>query len=194
MLVLSISVAVFDGVAGKGDGRMFLLTWQVQGYQQELLGCPCNHRQQWGWVRAALHPLVSCWDVGARCAPAPGILQGNRVVRGSSGRGEGCAACAQPLPVPSPCLLPSLHPQPCPWPGAAQPLVSVPWQMCWGRALCGNHSMAHLPDAFPVLQLAGELWADHLLPLVDKAARLPKANCGDHAVSGWKNSYTVFSC
>lgn len=116
MLVLSISVAVFDGVASKGDGRMFLLTRQVQGYQQELLGCPCNHRQQWGWVRAALHPLVSCWDVGPRCAPAPGILQGNRVVRGSSGRGEGCAACARamPVPVPSPCL--------CPCHACAQPL------------------------------------------------------------------------
>lgn len=149
MLVLSISVAVFDGVASKGDGRMFLLTWQVQGYQQELLGCPCNHRQQWGWVRAALHPLVSCWDVGPRCAPAPGILQGNRVVRGSSGRGEGCAACAQPLPVPVPCLCPAPACSPhcilSPAPGQVLPSL---WCLCLDR--CAEEGLSVGITAWPI--------------------------------------------
>lgn len=31
MLLLSISMAVFDAVADRGNGRMLLLTWLVQG-------------------------------------------------------------------------------------------------------------------------------------------------------------------
>lgn len=97
------------------------------------------------------------------------------------------------LPVPSPCLCL------CPAPALPALLAAssvVPLARCCPAfrvsALTDvlnswNHSVVHLPDAFPVLQLAGmagELGTDHLLGLVDKAARLPKADCGEHTVSG----------
>lgn len=159
----------------------------------ELFWCHCNPWQQWGWVGAALHPLVSSWHVGPRWAPAPGILQGNRVVTGElwQTRGVNCL-CPAPACACSPhCILSHA----C---GQVLPSLS---RLCLDRCAekgtlnFGNHCVVHLPDAFPVLQLAdmaGELWADHLLSLVDKAARLPKANRGDHTVSGWKNRSTVF--
>lgn len=107
----------------------------------ELFWCHCNPWQQWGWVGAALHPLVSCWHVGPRWAPAPGILHAGE----SCGDRGALAEERGELPVPSPCLclLSSLHPQPCLWPGPAQSVTSLPWQMCWEghsklwESLCG---------------------------------------------------------
>lgn len=133
-------------------------------------GCPClcslmchwNARQQWGWVRAALHSLVSSWDVGPRWAPAPGILQGNHVMGELQQRRGVCCLCPA-----------SAHAQPLPVPVLLTASSTVPLAMCCS-AFCaltdvlskstlnyGNNSVIHLPDAFSVLQLAGmagELW------------------------------------
>lgn len=157
----------------------------------ELFGCPCNPRQQWGWVRAALHPLVSSWDVGPRWAPAPGILQGNRVIMGELWQRRGvCSAPAPAYAQPLPALLAASSAVPlarcCPAFGVSAWTDVLRKGTLW-ESQCG-------PFAWCLSSPAGELWADHPLGLVDKAARLPKTSCGDRTVSGWKNRCTVFSC
>lgn len=173
MLLLSVSIAVFDAVVVcRANHFCALSCLSCLG----VTGTPDST----GTSSSALSgELLGC---GPRWAPAPGILQGNLVVAGELQQRRGvCCLCPAHCPCPAPALicaqpLPALLTASSAMPLAAccPAFVPLPWQMCWVRALSyGDHSVVYLPDAFSVLQLAGvagELWADHLLGLVDKAS------------------------
>lgn len=123
----------------------------------ELFGCHCNPQMAVGLDEGSPAPsgeLLGCGPHGG--LQLLGTCRGIVWWWGSSGGGEGCAACAQPLPVPSPCLLLAAS--------SAVPLARCCPAFCVsaltdalskGTLNYGNHSVVHLPGAFPVLQLAG---------------------------------------
>lgn len=152
-------------------------------------GTPDSSGAGWG-------QLCTLWWAPGMWAPGGLLLLGScRGIMwwGSSSRGEGCAACAQPLPA----LLTASSAVPlamcCPA-FCASALIDV---LSKSTLNYGNNTVVNLPDAFSVLQLAGmagELWASHLLGLVGKAARLPKAKVMTILWLDEKTKYTTFSC
>lgn len=142
-------------------------------------------RAPWLWASGGCRPwrrALASWG--------PGLA-------GEGPGGPGGAPGEEGAALPQACLcccLPALLAAPSDVPPATRCLAfhvfAQKYPPSKGTLKYGNYNAVSLPNTLPVLQLTGrqrvlgQLSTDGLLGLVDEAARLSKANCGERTAAG----------